>query len=137
MAETVQKKVTVTLSDGKELELSLLPLKYYAELLKAITGSIKDAFSSWDNVSNEQIVEQLPDFISEHMDDAATIVSVATRGEISKKDVLEVYGLADTIDIITGALEVNDVERITASLKKAAAVFRKPRTGKHSMGSKA
>ena len=71
------------------------------------------------------------------MDDAATIVSVATRGEISKKDVLETYGLADAVEIITGALQVNDVERIMGSLKKAAAVFRKPRTGKHSQGSKA
>lgn len=66
-----------------------------------------------------------------------TFIILATRGEISKKDVLEVYGLADTIDIITGALEVNDVERIMGSLKKAAAVFRKPKTGKHSQGSKA
>jgi len=137
MADTPQKTVQVTLSDGREIELSLLPLKYYAELLKAITGSIKDIFENWDGVSNEAIIEQLPEFISEHMDDAATIVSVATRGEISKKDVLEVYGLADTIDIITGALEVNDVERIMGSLKKAAAVFRKPKTGKHSQGSKA
>lgn len=137
MADTPQKTITVELSDGKTVELSLLPLKYYADLLKAITGSIKDIFENWDGVSNEAIIEQLPEFISEHMDDAATIVSVATRGEISKKDVLETYGLADAVEIITGALEVNDVERIMGSLKKAAAVFRKPRTGKHSQGSKA
>lgn len=134
MADTPKKTVDVTLSDGRVVQLSLLPLKYYADLLKAITGSIKDIFEDWDNASNEQIIEQLPDFISEHMDDAATIVSTATRGEITKKDVLEVYGLADTIEIITGALEVNDVERIMGSLKKAAAVFRKPKTGKHSKG---
>lgn len=137
MADTPQKAVAVVLSDGKQVNLTLLPLKYYAELLRAITVSIKDIFEDWDGASNEQIIEQLPDFISEHMDDAATIVSVATRGEISKHDVLEVYGLADTIEIITGTLEVNDVERIMGSLKKAAAVFRKPRTGKHAMGSKA
>lgn len=137
MADTPQKTITVELSNGKTVELSLLPLKYYADLLKAITGSIKDIFENWDGVSNEQIIEQLPEFISEHMDDAATIVSVATRGEISKKDVLETYGLADAVEIITGALQVNDVERIMGSLKKAAAVFRKPRTGKHSQGSKA
>lgn len=137
MADRPIKTITVELSDGKTVELSLLPLKYYADLLKAITGSIKDIFENWDGVSNEAIIEQLPEFISEHMDDAATIVSVATRGEISKKDVLEKYGLADAVEIITGALQVNDVERIMGSLKKAAAVFRKPRTGKHSQGSKA
>ena len=44
-----------------------------------------------------RLIEQLPEFISEHMDDAATIVSVATRGEISKKDVLETYGVSLTL----------------------------------------
>lgn len=137
MADTPVKSITVELSDGKTVELTLLPLKYYADLLKAVTGSIKDIFENWDGVSNDQIIEQLPTFISEHMDDAATIVSVATRGEISKKDVLETYGLADAVEIITSALQVNDVERIMGSLKKAAAVFRKPKTGKHSQASQA
>lgn len=134
MADT-PNTATVTLSDGKTVELRLLPLKYYAELLKAITGSIKDMAANWDGVSNDQIIEQLPTFISEHLDEAATIVSVATRGEITKKDVLEVYGLADAVEILTAALEVNEIDRIGGSIKKAMAVFRKPRTGKHSQGS--
>jgi len=134
MADT-PKQITVELSDGKTVELSMLPLKYYADLLKAVTGSIKDIADQWDGVSNDEIIGQLPTFIAEHMDEAATIVSVATRGEITKKDVLEVYGLADTIDIIAGAIVVNDVDRMGTSIKKAMAVFRKPRTGKHSQGS--
>ena len=136
MADT-PKQITVELSDGKTVELSMLPLKYYADLLKAVTGSIKDIADQWDGVSNDEIIGQLPNFIAEHMDEAATIVSVATRGEITKKDVLEVYGLADTIDIIAGAVVVNDVDRMGTSIKKAMAVFRKPRTGKHSQGSQA
>jgi hypothetical protein len=134
MADT-PKQITVELSDGKTVELSMLPLKYYADLLKAVTGSIKDIADQWDGVSNDEIIGQLPTFIAEHMDEAATIVSVATRGEITKKDVLEVYGLADTIDIIAAAVVVNDVDRMGTSIKKAMAVFRKPRTGKHSQGS--
>lgn len=133
MADT-PKQVTVTLSDETVVELSLLPLKYYAELLKSLTGSIKDIASDWDGIDNDQIIEQLPEFIANHLDEAATIVSVATRGQISKTDVLEKYGLADTIDILSGALQVNDVERIGGSIKKAMAIFRKPRTGKHSAG---
>ena len=129
------KQITVELSDGKTVELSMLPLKYYADLLKAVTGSIKDIADQWDGVSNDEIIGQLPTFIAEHMDEAATIVSVATRGEITKKDVLEVYGLADTIDIIAAAVVVNDVDRMGTSIKKTMAVFRKPRTGKHSQGS--
>lgn len=134
MADT-PKQITVELSDGKTVELSMLPLKYYADLLKAVTGSIKDIADQWDGVSNDEIIGQLPTFIAEHMDEAATIVSMATRGEITKKDVLEVYGLADTIDIIAAAVVVNDVDRMGTSIKKAMAVFRKPRTGKHSQGS--
>ena len=136
MADT-PKQLTVTLSDGKTVELSMLPLKYYADLLKAVTGSIKDIADQWDGVDNDQIIATLPTFIAEHMDEAATIVSVATRGEITKKDVLEVYGLADTIDVMAAAVQVNDVNRMGDSIKKAMAVFRKPRTGKHSQGSQA
>jgi len=136
MADT-PKTVDITLSDGTELTLSLLPLKYYADLLKGITGTIKDVAENWDGISNDEILNQLPDFIANHLDEAATIISVATRGEISKKDVLEKYGLADAIEIIAAAVQVNDIERMGETIKKAMAVFRKPRTGKHSMGSKA
>lgn len=136
MADT-PKQVDITLSDGTELTLSLLPLKYYADLLKGITSTIKDVAENWDGISNDEILNQLPDFIANHLDEAAMIISVATRGEISKKDVLEKYGLADAIEIIAAAVQVNDIERMGETIKKAMAVFRKPRTGKHSLGSKA
>lgn len=132
MADT-PKQIELTLSDGKNVTISLLPLKYYADLLKGITGTIKDIANDWDSISNEEIMAKLPEFIADHLDEAAMIVSVVTRGEISKKDVLEKYGLTDAIEIISAALQVNDIERMGATIKKAMAVFRKPKTGKHSL----
>lgn len=131
MADTPRRIENITLSDGTELEISLLPLKYYAELLKGVTGSIKEISQEWDGISNDAILEQLPDFIANHLDEAATIVSVATRGIISKNDVLNKYGLGDTIEILTAAIAVNDIEGMGKSIKKAMAVFRKPKTSKH------
>lgn len=124
------KSEKITLSDEREITLTMLPLKSFADLMRALMGSFKEIAENWDGASNDEIIAQLPEFISEHLDEAAKIISVATRGEITEKDALEKYGLADAIDVISAAIVVNDVTRIGNSIKKAMAMFRSSKPAK-------
>lgn len=113
----------ITLSDGKEIEVSLLPLRSYAEVIKSLAGVFKQIVSEWENVSNDQIIEQLPQFIGDHVEDAARIVEIGTRGQVTAAELLDDRGLADFVSLFTAIVEENDVEGIVASVKKAMAAF--------------
>ncbi len=115
----------ITLTDGKEIEVSLLPLRAYGDLLVRLQSVFKEIVNEWDSVDNDQIIEKLPSFISEHLDEAGAIIEIGTRGQITAKEAIDERGLADAVEVITGLIAVNDVERIVASVKKAQAVFRK------------
>lgn len=115
----------LTLSDGKEIEISLLPLRAYGDFLIALQGAFKEMADEWAGVKNDEIVEKLPSFITNHLDEAGKIIEIGTRGQITAKEAIDERGLADAIDVITVLIEVNDVERIVASVKKAMATFRK------------
>lgn len=115
----------ITLADGKEITLAMLPLRAYGDLLVTLQGLFKEMVNEWDNATNDAIIERLPAFINDHMEEAGQIIEVATRGEITAKEALDERGLADAIAIISTAVAVNDVDGIIANVKKAAAVFRK------------
>jgi hypothetical protein len=114
----------VTLSDGKEIDVSLLPLRAYGELIKSLGGVFKQIVNEWDNVGNDQIIEMLPDFIAEHVEDAARIVEIGTRAQVSADELLDKRGLPDFIALFTAIITVNDIEGIVDSVKKATAAFR-------------
>ncbi len=122
------KNETLTLADGKEITLSLLPLRAYGDLLVSLQSLFKEMVNEWDNATNEAIIERLPAFISDHMPEAGAIIEVGTRGQVTAQEALDERGLADAKAIITGVIAVNDVEGIIANVKKAAAVFRKQKS---------
>lgn len=115
----------ITLSDGKEITVSLLPLRSYGQLLITLQNTFKDIINEWDSVSDDEIIGKLPEFISNHMDEAGGIIEVGTRGQVTASEALDQRGLADSITIIVAILEVNDVEGMVSTIKKAVAAFKK------------
>lgn len=117
----------ITLSDGVEVEISMLPLRSYGELLKVLRGLFKQIVNDWENLDENQIVEQLPVILGDHIEDAAGIISIGTRGQITTEELLDERGLADAITLFTAVLEENDVNAIVGSVKKAMAAFQAKR----------
>ncbi len=115
----------ITLSDGKEITVSLLPLRAYGDRLVALQGACKSLIAEFDGADTDAIIEKLPGLIQANMDEAGAIIELGTRGQISAGEALDKRGLADAVEVIVAIVEVNDFERIASSVKKAAAVFRK------------
>lgn len=114
----------IKLSDGKEVTISLLPLRAYGDLLKTLQSVFKEIVSEWDNASNDEIIDKIPEFLGDHLEDAASIIAIGTRGQVTKDELLDERGLADAIQLLTAILLENDVEGMANSIKKATAAFR-------------
>lgn len=124
------KRETVELSDGREVVLTLIPLKAYAEMLGLFAAIFKEVLEVYDgdqDIDDTQLLEMVPEFVTNHLPEAAEFIQVASAGQVTKQDALEVYGLADAIDIISAAIIVNDINRIVGSVKKVMATTSKVR----------
>lgn len=112
------------LTDAKDVEIGLLPLRSYGELLKALQGTFKTLVNEFDGVETDELIERVPMLIADNLDEAAKIVAIGTKGQVTADELLDQRGLADTVLLITAIIEENDVEGIVGSVKKATAAFK-------------
>jgi hypothetical protein len=122
MSQTIKLSAN-ELTDEKSVEVSMLPLRAYGDLLKALQGTFKSLVSEFDGVETDELVERLPLLLAENLDEAAKIIEVGTRGQVTAEELLDQRGLADAVSLMTAILVENDVEGITNSVKKAMAAF--------------
>ena len=123
MSQTIELSAN-ELTDAKSVTVGLLPLRAYGELLKALQGTFKTLVNEFDGVDTDEIVARVPLLIGEHLEEAAKIVEIGTRGQVTAEELLDKRGLADTVSLLTAILIENDVEGIANSVKKAMAAFK-------------
>lgn len=111
------------LTDEKTVEVGMLPLRAYGDLLKALQGTFKTLVADFDNIETDELIERLPLLLADNLEEAAKIIEVGTRGQVTADELLDQRGLADAIALLTAILIENDVEGITKSVKKAVAAF--------------
>ncbi len=114
-------------TDAGPVVVHKLALNDYAELLKALKklpqqfGKFIQGNSEEDLRSNEKLFEVLPDIIATALPEYCNVMAIATDKDA---DFFGRLDLADNIDVLAAALELNDYNRIVASLKKLAALQR-------------
>lgn len=101
-----------------------LALKDYADFIRALRklpGGLAQLFKSGKDVQDMAVLfEELPEILADGFPDFIALVAVATdKDEAFFND--EKIDLADAIDIVQVALELNDYERIVSSIKKIMA----------------
>jgi hypothetical protein len=110
----MKKTKTVQLTN-KEVEVSKLPFKKYADLLKRIKQLPKH-LSDFEGKSNDQIFQMLPNLIAECYDDIAGMLEVATG--LTKEEIDEL-DLVELTDLVIGVYEVNRYAEVYEKIKKA------------------
>ena len=110
------KTVTIQLTE-KTLEVKQLPLRKYAELLKAVQGLPKK-FGGIDKMSNDQLFEQIPTLLATSLPDLIGVLTIATE---LKAEEIEEMGLNDAIKVVMAVIEVNDYKEVFEQIKKAMA----------------
>lgn len=120
------KTLTVK-TEGGDVVVRKLALGDYAALLRALkklpteVGKFVEGNSAESLQDNGVLMANLPAIIADAIPEAAEVLAI-----VSDKDT-QFYldaDLADCIDVFGAALELNDYNRITASIKKVTA--RKP-----------
>lgn len=112
------------LTDAKDVEVGLLPLRAYGELLKALQGTFKTLVNEFDGAETDDLAEKIPMLIADNLEEAAKIIEIGTKGQVTSDELLDKRGLADAIELLTAIIEENDVEGIVGSVKKATAAFK-------------
>lgn len=101
-----------------------LALKDYAEFIRALRklpGGLAELFKSGKDVQDMAILfEELPEILADGFPDFINILAVATDKDAAFYDDPNV-DLADALEIVQAALELNDYERIVGSIKKIMA----------------
>jgi hypothetical protein len=98
-----------------------LALKDYAEFirtLRTLPAGLADLFKSGKDVQDMAVLfEELPEILANGFPDFINLLAVATDKDQAFFDNPD-FDLADAIDVVQAALELNDYERIVASIKK-------------------
>lgn len=98
-----------------------LALKDYAEFIRALRslpGGLADLFKSGKDVQDMSVLfEELPEILANGFPDFINLLSVVTDKDQEFFNQQEL-DLADAIEIVRAALELNDYEKIVASIKK-------------------
>lgn len=98
-----------------------LALKDYADFIRALRslpGELAQLFKSGKDVHDMAVLfEELPEMLANGFPDFINLLTVVTDKDQEFFDNPDVE-LADAIDIIQAALELNDYERIVTSIKK-------------------
>lgn len=110
------KSKTVKL-EAKEVEVTRLPLRRYAELLGALEELPKH-ISGLDQMSNEDLFKTIPALISKSYPDFIKIFTIATD---LPKDELDELSLFEATNLAIAIYEVNDYKEIYELIKKAMA----------------
>lgn len=106
-----------------------LALYDYSEFIRSLQSLPKEFGTLFSKTDNKQlkdtsyILSILPTMLSDSFEDFVRIVSVVTDKDVEffKDPDLD---MADVIDIVATALELNDYQRIVSSVKKIAALRR-------------
>lgn len=101
----------------EKLEIKQLPLRRYAELLKAIE-SLPKSLGGMDKLNNDQIFEQLPLLIANSLPDLIGILTIATD---LKRENIEEMSLGEAVKIVIAVIEVNDYREVFEQIKKVMA----------------
>lgn len=112
------KTVTVPTANG-DVTVRKLALGDYAEVMKAI-DQLPSKFGQFieDNESfnMKDVFPAIPQIVGDSLPEVAKILAI-----VSDKDeqfFLEQTDAADVLDVVDGVLQVNDLQRIVASVKK-------------------
>lgn len=101
-----------------------LALKDYSEFIRSLRklpGGLAQLFKSGKDVKDMAVIfEELPEILAEGFPDFINLIAVATDKPVEFFDDPN-FGLADAIDVVQVALELNDYERVIASIKKIMA----------------
>lgn len=114
-----------------DVKIRKMPLSDYAELLKALDNLPKSLISYFKDIDNKQLskmtnmdyVALLPSILSTSWNDLIAVVAVPTDKDaefIAKLD------FADAVDVVAGILELNNLPRIMAAVKKMLALELNP-----------
>lgn len=118
------EKTKVVKTGAGDVVVRKLALYDYAEFIRAIKKLPKQSaqlFQSGKDVSNMAVLfEELPVIISESWDDFAGIMASVCDKEIEFFKSPDI-DLADALDIVDAALELNDYNRIVNTVKKIMA----------------
>lgn len=114
---------------GHKITIKKLPMGKIAGLIegmKDLPPEIKEAFSTWDENTRDA------DFIFEHVPVLLTVslnkvsdfmVKASNSDELTEKMLLEEFGFDDSVDLVEGILEVNNVRGIIDKIKKMVALY--------------
>lgn len=101
-----------------------LTLKDYAEFIRSLRklpGGLAQLFKSGKDVKDMAVIfEELPEILADGFPDFINLIAVATDKDVAFFDDPN-FGIADAIDVVQVALELNDYERVIASIKKIMA----------------
>lgn len=102
-----------------------LALNDYAELLKMLQelpkkfGAFIEGKSTDDLKDNATIYAALPELLADSLPEFCRLIAFVSD---KSADELTLIDLADAVDLIAGILELNDYQRVVASIKKIAAL---------------
>lgn len=113
------KTINIELSNGRTLEVKQLPLRRYAELLKALQNLPKQ-LGDITSLSNDELFNQLPVLLANSFPDLLNILPIAT--DLTKDEIeSDEFGLKDATSVILAVMEVNDYRTVFEQIKKAMA----------------
>lgn len=125
----MDKTIEVQTSAGPVV-VKKLAMQDYAELLRSLKqlpqelGNFVQGTSKEDLAKNETIFAELPGIVANALPEFCAVLAVT-----SDKDAefhLNELDLADNIDVLVAALQLNDYKRIAASIKKIMAPSKVP-----------
>lgn len=112
-------------TDAGPVVVRKLALNDYAELLRALKnlpkefGKYIEGNSADDLKSNEKLFEILPTLIADAIPEFCAVLACVTDKDAAFHG--EHLDLADNIEVFAAALELNDYQKIGASIKKIMA----------------
>lgn len=118
------EKSQVISTEFGDVTVRKLALGDYADLLRALkklpaeVGKFIEGTDNADLLKNEVLFASLPAIIADAIPEFCEVLSIPTDKD---QDFMAKLDLADAIDVLVGALEVNDYSRITNSIKKLTA----------------
>lgn len=110
--KTIQIKL-----ENKEVTIKKLPLGKYAELLGAL-DELPKHLGSFDSLSTDALMAQLPKLIAVALPDVIKVVSIAT--DLTPDEVAEL-GLDEVVKIVVALIEVNNYKEVIDTIKKLTA----------------
>lgn len=118
--------IIVTTEFG-DVTVHKMPLSDYADLLKALDNVPKSLLGFFNEMDSEKLKSMeaidyalyLPGLLASSWNDLVAVIAVPTDKDAAFMAKLD---LADAVDVVAALLELNDVPRIIAAVKKMLAL---------------